>query len=97
VRYVISGHALDRFEERYPVDVGATVRATAERIQAEVEEALVAGRVSSVCPRELWQRTRNLVVARDGKEYVWLRDKSRGYVIRDAGDEIHVLTVLRRR
>jgi len=96
VRYVISGHALERFEERYPGLVGRDDDETARLIQAEVEEALRAGRVSHVCPREMWPRTLSRAVNRvRGGEFVWTPARDRGYAICDRGDEVVVTTVLR--
>jgi len=95
VRYVISGHALERFEERYPELVGGDDNETARLIQAEVEEALRAGRVSHVLPREMWGYTRERAVNREGGEFVWTAARDRGYAICDRGDEVVVTTALR--
>lgn len=91
--FVISVHALERFEERFPSlwtnddDVGLF-------IYHETMDALDAGRVSSVPPLEL--ATNDLDRWAPGKaRIVWVPMKTRGYVLIDGDDgSCTVATVL---
>lgn len=90
--FIISVHALERFEERFPTlwtnddDVGLF-------IYHETMDALDAGRVSSVPPLEL--ATNDLDRWTPGNaRIVWVPLKTRGYVLVDGKDGVTVATVL---
>jgi hypothetical protein len=92
---VITGHALERMEERWPkLCAGLTDEEVGRLIQGEVNDALVRERVSHICPLELantniarWRAEKNVL-------YVWTENKERGYVISYRDDGIVVLTTL---
>ena len=91
--FVISIHALERFEERFPEewsndeDVGQT-------IYSEAMGAFESGRISSIPPLEFADNDINLWSDRRSK-IVWTPDKSRGYVIIDGYEGMTVATVLK--
>jgi len=93
--FIISIHALERFEERFPAiqlddnDKGAL-------IHREVMDALDAGRHSTVPPIELSARATDRWMYRKQGGYVaWTQDKGRGYVLQEQAEEgLIVLTVL---
>lgn len=90
--FVISVHALERFEERFSEewsndsDVGQT-------IYDETMDALEAGRVSSIAPLEFADNDIARWNARKSK-IVWTADKTRGYVLVDGYEGMTVATVL---
>lgn len=90
--FVISIHALDRFEERFP-DIWVDDDETGRLIYEETMDALDAGRVASVPPIEL--STYDLGRWGAGKARVaWVPDKSRGYVLIETESGQTVATVL---
>jgi hypothetical protein len=90
--FVISVHALDRFEERFPED-WTNDGDTGLLIYQEVIDAINGGRVGSVAPLELADNDLSQWVARKSR-IAWVPNKSRGYVIVDDSGEMMVATVL---
>lgn len=92
---IITIHALERIEERWPrITIGLTDLEVARLIQDEVNDALVAGRCHHSCPLELantnlarWRVEKNI-------QFVWTKNKERGYVIAEREEGIVVLTTL---
>ena len=91
--FVISIHALERFEERFPEewsndnDVGKT-------IYSETMDAFTAGRTSKLAPLEFADND----IARwsdRNSTIVWTPAKTRGYVIVDGYEGMTVATVLK--
>lgn len=90
--FVVSVHALDRFEERFPEE-WSNDGEVGETIYHETMEALEAGRVSSIAPLEFADND----IARWGdrkSKIVWNQAKTRGYVIVDGYEGMTVATVL---
>lgn len=90
--FIISVHALDRFQERFPSlwqnddDAGMF-------IYKETMEAMDAGRVASVPPLEL--STFDPARWVPGKSKIaWTQTKDRGYVLVNGEDGLTVATVL---
>jgi len=90
--FVISIHALERFEERFPEewsnddDVGKT-------IYAEAMDAFEAGRRSTLPPLEFADNDISRWADRKST-IVWTPSKRRGYVIVDGYEGMTVATVL---
>lgn len=90
--FVISVHALERFQERFPTlwtnddDVGLLM-------YHESMDALNEGRVASVPPLELANDDLSRWGAGKSK-IVWTPNKTRGYVLVDGVDGLTVATVL---
>jgi hypothetical protein len=95
-RLTVTGHALERMEERWPKLVeGMTDKEMARLIQGEVNDALIAGRSGVYCPIELASADVERWRARTDGYYVWTKDKMRGYALTESNTEgIVVLTVL---
>lgn len=92
---IVTGHALERTEERWPELVdGLTDKEVARIIQGEVNDALVAGRYGSFCPIELANNDVERWGAKRGGWYCWLEDKSRGYFCVEEDNATTVITVL---
>lgn len=90
--FIISIHALERFEERFP-DVCACDDDIGQLIYRETMDALDAGRIASVPPLEL--STYDLERWRASKAKVaWTAEKDRGYVLVTDQDGMTVKTVL---
>lgn len=91
--FIISIHALERFEERFPedwsndADVGQT-------IYDEAMDALEAGRTSTIPPLEFADNDIALWSDRKSR-IVWTPGKERGYVIVDGYEGMTVATVLK--
>lgn len=91
--FVITVHALERFQERFP-ELWDNDPDTGELIHRECLDALNEGRTGNVAPLELahydpvkWQA---------GKcYYAWTPDKQRGYAIADSDGDAIVVTVLK--
>ena len=92
--FVVTIHALLRFEER--IQRGLSDQEMAAVIHDDVMDALCDGRHGYVPPLELANNALERTV-KFGTDsfYAWTRDKSRGYVLRDDPDGLHVMTVLR--
>lgn len=93
--FIVSAHALDRFEERFP-DLWTDDEEVARFIHLEVCDALDAGRASFVPPVELattdldrWEAGKGLTA--------WTPLKTRGYVLLESEEGMLVVTVLRGR
>jgi hypothetical protein len=93
--FVITAHALDRFEERFP-DLWTDDNGAAHLIHEECDAALAEGRASWVAPLELahndldrWEAGKGLVV--------WTPGKERGYVLLETEEGMLVTTVLQGR
>jgi hypothetical protein len=90
--FVISVHALERFEERFPGlwtnddDIGLL-------IYNETMDALNDGRVASIAPLEFANNDLDRWVAGKSK-IVWVPLKTRGYVLIDGYEGMTVATVL---
>lgn len=90
--FVVSIHALERFEERFPNlwtnddDVGMF-------IYRETMDALDAGRIASIPPLELADYDLTQWKARKSR-VVWEPKKTRGYVLVDGDEGLTVATVL---
>ena len=90
--FIISVHALERFEERFPTlwtndeDVGLL-------IYHETMDALAEGRVASVPPLELANNDIQRWTAAKSR-IAWVPMKTRGYVLIDGYDGMTVATVL---
>lgn len=90
--FIISIHALERFQERFPGlwtnddDVGMF-------IYHEAMDALDAGRTATVAPLEFATFDMDKWVAGDAK-IVWTPLKTRGYVLVEDGEGTTVATVL---
>ena len=90
--FIISIHALERFEERFPSlwtdddDIG-------NLIYRETMDALNEGRVGSVPPLELANNDLERWVSGKSK-IAWVPDKTRGYVLVEGEDGMTVATVL---
>jgi len=89
---VVSVHALDRFEERFPEE-WASDRDVGQLIYQETMEAFEAGRVSHIPPLEFADNDISRWNARKSK-IVWVPEKTRGYVIVDGYEGMTVATVL---
>lgn len=90
--FVVSVHALERFEERFP-EIWNNDNDVGMLIYQETMDALTEGRVASVPPLELaanditrWQAANSRIA--------WVPEKSRGYVLVDGYDGMTVATVL---
>lgn len=90
--FVISAHALERFQERFP-EQWVNDDVAAQTIYREVMEGFANGRASYVAPIELalhdldrWQAGRGV--------FVWTPKKVRGYVVVEASEGQLVATVL---
>jgi hypothetical protein len=90
--FIVSAHALDRFQERFP-DLYENDQQAASFMHEECDDALVNGRASFVPPLELalndldrWEAGKGLTV--------WTPSKERGYVLLESGDGMLVATVL---
>ena len=94
--FVVTGHALERMESRWPALVaGKTDLEIAELVHEEVFEAFRGGRYAFVPPIELASLDPDLHIRRSGVlgETCWTRDKKRGYVFREGQDGLVVMTV----
>jgi hypothetical protein len=94
--FVVTIHALERMEERFPDLIGGMDdRSLGEFIHGEVMDALEAGRQAKMAPLELAPHgMRRWVSAKKDSYVVWNEDKLRGYVMQDADEGLLVLTVL---
>jgi hypothetical protein len=90
--FVVSVHALERFEERFPEE-WSNDAGVGQLIHRETMDALEAGRVSSIPPLEFADNDISRWNARKSK-IVWVPDKTRGYVIVDGYEGMTVATVL---
>ena len=91
--FVITAHALERFQERFPT-LWEDDQQAAELIHGECEDALTEGRASYVAPLELanndldrWEAGKGLTV--------WTPQKRRGYVLLETQEGMLVTTVLK--
>ena len=93
--FIVTVHALDRFQERFPEYAAFNDDLQAQVIYEEVMEAFEAGRASGVAPAELAPLNHHgWKPAAKGCSYVWNKDKERGYVLQRVGTDLLVLTVL---
>lgn len=95
--FVITIHALNRMEERFPIlTSGMTDEEQGALIHKDVSEALDAGRHSRVPPIELAPSGIERWEMRQPGAYVcWIEGKTRGYVVKEDPDEgLMVLTIL---
>lgn len=90
--FVISVHALERFQERFP-DLWTNDDDVGMFIYEETMDAIAAGRVASVPPLEFANNDLTRWVAGKSK-IVWAPLKTRGYVIVDGYEGMTVATVL---
>lgn len=91
--FIVSAHALERFEERFP-ELWTDEQEVANLIHGECEEALTEGRASWVPPLELANNDLDRWQAGKGLN-VWTIDKSRGYVLLESPEGMLVTTVLK--
>lgn len=90
--FIVSVHALERFEERFP-DLWTNDDDAGLFMYREVMDATDAGRVSTVAPLEL----ANYDLARWGPgkaRIAWEPTKTRGYVLVETEDGLMIATVL---
>jgi len=95
--FVITIHALERFEERCPdLTKGKTDQQVGEFIHEEVMDALEAGRRGKIAPIELAAYEVNQWEQRNPGVYiVWTKEKTRGYaILEDPSEGMLVTTVL---
>lgn len=90
--FIVSAHALERFEERLP-GLYQDDQQAAQMIHRECQAALDEGRVGKLAPLELSTYDANLWKANKGL-VVWIRSKTRGYVLLDTDEGTLVTTVL---
>lgn len=90
--FIISVHALERFEERFPT-LWTNDNDAGMFIYQETMDALDAGRVGSVPPLELAANDFDRWTAGKSR-IVWTPTKDRGYVLVDGTDGVTVATVL---
>jgi len=90
--FIVSAHALERFEERLPALYQDDQQA-AEFIHSECISALNEGRSGKLAPLELSHYDASLWRANKGM-VVWVRAKTRGYVLLDTEEGRIVTTVL---
>jgi hypothetical protein len=90
--FIVSAHALERFEERLPALYQDDQQA-AQFIHRECESALAEGRCGKLAPLELSHYDSTLWKANKGL-VVWVRSKVRGYVLLDTEEGRVVTTVL---
>lgn len=90
--FIVSAHALDRFQERFP-DLYKNDQQAASLMHEECDDAMVHGRASYVPPLELalndldrWEAGKGLTV--------WTPSKDRGYVLLESEDGLLIATVL---
>lgn len=93
---VISIHALERMETRWPgLCEGLTDEEVARVIQGEINDAVVGGRYGDMCPLELANNNVERWRARKGVWFSWNEDKTRGFAVADDWEEgVVVLTTL---
>ena len=92
--FIVSVHALERFQERFPT-LWENDPDTGKMIYDECQDALEHRRTGSVPPLELahhdldrWQAGKSF--------YAWTPNKQRGYVLKeDSEGDLTVVTVLR--
>lgn len=92
VRYHVTVHALDRFEQRWPDEVGDDDEEMARVMQREVEDAISAGRTGRNFPRRMHGSIPSRYTG--GTSCAWTEDFSRGYVISDGGSNVHIVTAV---
>lgn len=94
--FIVTVHALQRFEERFPELVeGLNDQQTGRLIYDEAMEALDQGRRASVPPLELAPSGRDRWIANKKDALtVWVPDKMRGYVLLDVAEGTLVVTTL---
>jgi hypothetical protein len=90
--FIVSIHAVERFEERFP-DLWTNDDDAGQFIYRETMDALDSGRVASVPPLELADNDLRRWKARKSK-IVWIPEKTRGYVLVDGEEGMTVATVL---
>jgi len=90
--FIISIHALERFEERFP-EIWTNDDDIGNLIYRETMDALDEGRVGSVPPLELANNDLERWVSGKSK-IAWVPEKTRGYVLVDGDDGLTVATVL---
>lgn len=90
--FIVSAHALERFEERLP-SLYKNDQQAASLIHKECTTALKEGRSGKLAPLELSHYDSKLWKANKGL-VVWIRSKTRGYVLLDTPDGTVVTTVL---
>ena len=90
--FVVSIHALERFEERFP-DEWSNDQDVGQTIYDETMDAFAAGRMSTLPPLEFADNDISLWADRKSK-IVWTPTKERGYVIVDGYEGMTVATVL---
>lgn len=95
--FVVTGHALERMEARWPrLVLGMSDGQIANLIHEEVIDALEHGRHAVVPPIELASIDLEIHVMREGEKgaMCWTADKKRGYVYRTGPDGLVVMTVV---
>lgn len=90
--FVVSIHALERFEERFP-DEWSNDHDVGQTIYAETMDAFESGRVATMPPLEFADNDITLWADRKSK-IAWTPDKMRGYVIVEGYEGMTVATVL---
>lgn len=92
---IISIHALERMEERWPkLCKGLNDAEVGRFIQGEVNDAFLKNRQHRVCPLELANSNVHKWKVEKNVWYLWTEGKDRGYVIADRDDKVTVLTTL---
>lgn len=95
--FIITVHALERFEERFPdlID-GKTDQQVGAFIHTEVMDALEARRFGKIPPIELAAHSAEGWEQRNPGAYMcWTREKTRGYaIVEDKSEGMLVTTVL---
>jgi hypothetical protein len=93
--FIVSAHALERLEERFPDLAHDDELVQAHLVRTEVFDAMDSGRTSKVVPLELasW-RIENEVARDKGSFYAWTEGKVRGYLVKRSGDDMVVVTAL---
>jgi hypothetical protein len=94
--FVVTVHALERLEERFPELVeGLNDRQRGSLVYDEAMDALEHGRCANVPPIELAPTGRERWTAsKKDALTVWVPDKMRGYVLLDVTEGMLVLTTL---
>lgn len=90
--FIVSAHALERFEERLP-SLYRNDQQAARLIHKECTAAIKEGRSGKLAPIELSHYDSRLWKANKGL-VVWIRSKTRGYVLLDTPEGTVVTTVL---
>lgn len=94
IRWKLIEKLSDTEVKKFQICNGLDDEEIARVIQGEVNDALISGKKSRICPLELANSNVNRWKAEKDVWYLWNEDKSRGYVISEKEDGITVLTTL---